>query len=107
MKTITSSQAKELMLAKVGAIFTAVFKKKDGSEREMRAELRPPKEDGGHSPAFYNPNLVVVGDVEVYEELLADGMSEQDATNHSYRSINTLTLLRLVYDGEEYHVEQE
>jgi hypothetical protein len=98
-------QAKEMMLSSYTKHFQATFTKKDGSKRLMNCVLRPPKDTTAHSPAFYNPNLVVVGDLDVEKELLADGMSQQDAIDHSYRSINTLTLVHLIYDGVEYEVE--
>lgn len=105
MKKITVQQAREMLLSKYAHPFYVTFYKKDGSERVMNCELRYPKESYSPAPHEFNPNLITVGDLDIYRELIADGWSDVDATNKSYRSINTLTLKSIEYDGEHYEVE--
>lgn len=88
-----------------GELFSATFYKRNGSKREILAQIRPPKKDPKRAaPAKLENQYVLVGDMQKYKELIHEGMPKEDAYNKSYRLIALGTIIRFKLGGIEYEV---
>ena len=93
MKRITKSKALELILESNGTIFSAVFTKKDGSERYITGRLGVKKLLTGKGMS-YDP--IERGLVPIYE-----------IHKDQHRMINIKTLVSLQLKGINYSVKQD
>jgi len=105
---IKRSKAVEQIATSHGKKFWVKFRKKDNSIRDMEAEVRPPKPDPKRpSPVAWNPDLILVGDRQVYHQLKDSGVTEDKAYNDSYRCITISQLLEFKIENVNYIVEDD
>lgn len=89
-----------------GKLFSVVFIKKDGTERHMVAQIRPPKPNPKRpAPAKESNPYILVGDMGKYMEAKASGKDKQSSIDASYRLINIETIKSFKMGGIAYIVE--
>ncbi len=88
MNKITQEMAHKLIQSTNGKVFSVVFTKKDGSEREMTCRLGVKKHLKGGELAY---------DPKEY-----DLVSVFDMSAEGYRMVNMATLRQIKVDGEAY-----
>jgi hypothetical protein len=92
MKTITRTEAANIIRSTNGKMFTASFIKKTGEVRKMNARLQVTKHlAGGESTIKHKANLIGCYDVQ----------------SGGYRCINSDTLLEVKANGQVYKVEDK
>lgn len=87
------------------SVFTAVFKKQDGSIRRMNARLKVKAYVKGTAPeatAKRNATLEAQNMVGVYEMATAEGKGAEN-----YRTLNLNSLIELRANGETWTVEAQ
>jgi len=90
MKQISRSKVKELIESSNGQVFSAIFVKKDGTERKMSCRLGVKKHVNGTGMAYKPSNYDLIG---VY-----------DMNNKGYRMINLNTVKALQVNKTFYVV---